>query len=414
MYNYKIVCIGSAAVGKTTLIRNITNPAAASENYEPTLAVEVTDVELPELEITFRTWDFSGQEYLREIQMSHIKGADGAVLVFDLVRRDTLIDLTNWITRLLRTVGAVPMILVGNKVDLRETAVKDIMVTEEEGKELAKELSKQIGFQVPYIEVSATLKVNVNRIFIELSRFLGSPNLVNLASSMMSEKDDIDKEEALTRARDFLAEMVAVKTHTLIEEKEKFESIIELIPDGILVLEVDGSQYLANKALKDLYWQCFFEEMPVTSNWLKIPSDNSFISTIKQLFLEKELSLLTIEPKPGLYLEFSSAIVRFLEKPPFGIIIQVRDVTSFIEFDNMRKQVISSISHELRTPISVIFQSINNILKFKEKISPEKQDMLLSIIQKNAVVLAQLVEDLLIVSRIDEKRMKLEWIKYSL
>ncbi|MHA1448306.1 MAG: Rab family GTPase, partial [Candidatus Hodarchaeales archaeon] len=142
MNQLKIVCIGAAAVGKTTLLNYIANPTMDKKEYKPTQAIEVLDIELPSYGVSFRAWDFSGQEYLREYQSLHFKGADGAIIVFDLMRKDTLDVLIDWIRQLLRVTGPIPMVLVGNKIDLRETAVKELMVTSEEGNSFASELSK--------------------------------------------------------------------------------------------------------------------------------------------------------------------------------------------------------------------------------------------------------------------------------
>ncbi|MHA1860821.1 MAG: sensor histidine kinase, partial [Candidatus Ranarchaeia archaeon] len=60
-----------------------------------------------------------------------------------------------------------------------------------------------------------------------------------------------------------------------------------------------------------------------------------------------------------------------------------------------------------------IIQSLNNIRHFKERLSEEQKDVLFQMIARNALLLHQLVEDLLVISRIDEKRIKLRWERYN-
>lgn len=82
-----------------------------------------------------------------------------------------------------------------------------------------------------------------------------------------------------------------------------------------------------------------------------------------------------------------------------------------IELDEYRKNFVSTVSHELRTPISIIIQSTNNILDYKD-ISEGLKQKLLETISRNSSLLFELTEDLLTISRLDEKKIKLEWVKY--
>ncbi|MHA2298627.1 MAG: GTP-binding protein [Candidatus Hodarchaeales archaeon] len=188
MKERKIVCIGDSAVGKTTLLKGFFE-SKKLEPYKPTIAVERTTLEINSLGIRFQVWDFSGQRYLRDFQVEHFRGADGAIVMFDLSRRDTFYSLRDWLKHTWKVVGIIPTLLVGNKGDLRETALAEIMVSHEEAEKFADYLSKQTGREIPYIEISAVLKANVNQIFTELGRLLYSGEMVIVGSSM----DALDK-----------------------------------------------------------------------------------------------------------------------------------------------------------------------------------------------------------------------------
>ncbi|MFQ5904425.1 MAG: ATP-binding protein, partial [Candidatus Binatia bacterium] len=218
-------------------------------------------------------------------------------------------------------------------------------------------------------------------------------------------------EKTLAKARDSLSKQVAEKTQHLLEEKNRVETIIETIPEGLLVFDMDGTLSLANKTAKEYYWNLYHEELPVGYNCLK-RADNIVLETVKKIFLAQKGEVIMIEPKPGLHLQFSSAVTRVPGELPFGTIIEVRDISPFINFDTMRKQFVSSVSHELRTPISAIVQSTSNIEKYKKRLSEAQQDQLLDIISRNATLMAKLIDDLLLVSRIDEHRITVEWRKY--
>lgn len=217
----------------------------------------------------------------------------------------------------------------------------------------------------------------------------------------------------LIKTKNSLAEQVIEKTWNLNEEKRLIESIINTISDGILVLNQEGKLSLTNNIVKKYYQEFFNEEIPNDFNF-STDSRNIFDESIKKLFLSDKPEPITIEPKEGTYLQLVSTRNRVQDQTSFGTIIEVRDVTQFIEFDNMRKKFVSTASHELRTPISVIAQSLHNVDKYKMKMSEEQQEMLMKIMLQNAELLVDLVNDLLTISRIDEKRVEFHFSKCQL
>ncbi len=80
--------------------------------------------------------------------------------------------------------------------------------------------------------------------------------------------------------------------------------------------------------------------------------------------------------------------------------------------DNLR-QFIAVVSHELRTPVTVLVQSTDVLNKYKDKLSEEKKKEINEMISRNITLLYDLVDDLLVTSSIDEKRIKLTWRKYQ-
>ena len=217
----------------------------------------------------------------------------------------------------------------------------------------------------------------------------------------------------LAIAREYLTKQVADKTQLLLNEKQRNEAIIETVPVGILVFESDGTLSLANKTIKEYYWNIFQEELPLGYNCQK-RADNSFLKTIQHLFRAKKGESITIEPKQGIHLQCLSAIPRYLGKRPFGAIIEVHDVSPFIEFEKLRNQFVSTVSHELRTPISVISQSISNLERFKDRLTSELHEEIMQVMSLNAQLMTETVEELLFISRIDEQRIPIEWADYSL
>ncbi|MFX0124969.1 MAG: PAS domain S-box protein, partial [Candidatus Hodarchaeota archaeon] len=209
-----------------------------------------------------------------------------------------------------------------------------------------------------------------------------------------------------------LKDKVDSKIRELHEESQKVELIIDSISHGILVLDPDGVLVLANKQFKEYFSTINPQYQFLPPNWnFAISSGSVFFDTISRLFLGKKPAQKIIQPVLGLHLQLSTEV----GFPALGIgaLIEIRDVTPFIEFDNLRKRFMSSVSHELRTPISVITHSINNMRMFGNQISEERKNRLIEAIERNSRVLSELIEDLLLFSRIDEKRIDLKYTRFD-
>ncbi len=120
----KILLLGDGAVGKTSLIRRFVVDKF-SDDYITTIGTKVTKKDLriespgKVTDITFMIWDVLGQKGYKNIQESSFQGAKGALLVYDVTRPDTLRSAQEyWIPHLVQVTTPIPVVLVGNKVDL--------------------------------------------------------------------------------------------------------------------------------------------------------------------------------------------------------------------------------------------------------------------------------------------------------
>lgn len=120
----KVLLLGDGAVGKTSLIRRFVVDKF-SDDYITTIGTKVTKKDLriespgKVTDVTFMIWDVLGQRGYKNIQESSFQGAKGALLVYDVTRPDTLRSVKEyWIPHLIEITKAIPIVLVGNKVDL--------------------------------------------------------------------------------------------------------------------------------------------------------------------------------------------------------------------------------------------------------------------------------------------------------
>jgi two-component system phosphate regulon sensor histidine kinase PhoR len=211
-------------------------------------------------------------------------------------------------------------------------------------------------------------------------------------------EDDISTIKQLTL-------QLEIKANILYEEKFKIESILNNIPFGLVVVEEDNSISYINEKFNQLFFNEFGRKMLVNSI-LNNYSPNYVVNEVLNLIKSRKNNETILNLPSNKHWQVN---LFFLEKNNFKNLFMIvfRDISSFIEFELLQRQFITSISHELRTPIAAIQLSINNYLNFKDRLSEEQNENLLNIIKQNANILKNIVEDLLIISNIDNKKLQL-------
>ncbi len=145
----KICGAGSYGVGKTSLIRRYAENKF-STSYTPTIGVDITTkrVTVNQQKIKLLLVDTAGQEYFGKIRKAYYEGAFGCIIVYDITRRESFLELDRWISDFRGVVGENSLIsIIGNKIDLEDSRT----VTNEEGKSF----TTQYG--IPFYECSAKL-----------------------------------------------------------------------------------------------------------------------------------------------------------------------------------------------------------------------------------------------------------------
>jgi Ras-related protein Rab-2A len=112
-------------------------------------------------QIKLQIWDTAGQESFRSITRSYYRGAAGALLVYDITRRETFEHLASWLEDARQHANpSMTIMLIGNKADLAHRRA----VTTEEGEAFA----KQHG--LVFLETSAKTALNVEEAFINTAK----------------------------------------------------------------------------------------------------------------------------------------------------------------------------------------------------------------------------------------------------
>jgi small GTP-binding protein len=153
---FKLIVLGPAAVGKTTLVNQFLKKEEIID-YRPTLGISISTqryfVQGFKDDVIY---DLAGQEFFKRVRHEYYKGAKCAFIVYDVTRRETFEESLNfWLQDAQKELGNIPFVLIGNKIDLESE--REILT--DEGRQEAEKL------KCFFIETSALKNINVQDTF---------------------------------------------------------------------------------------------------------------------------------------------------------------------------------------------------------------------------------------------------------
>ena len=190
---FKIVLIGDSFVGKT----NIMSKYLMNEFHEDSKATVGVEFGAKKFDIEGKSvkaqiWDTAGQERYKSITTTYYKGAKGALVVYDITRKETFDSVDRWISEVLNSGDKnMTMLLIGNKCDLDNQR----QVTKEQGEEKAK------AFKVAFLETSASSGENLDVAFETIMKEVYSKCKNELDEEDRMEEMQIGKEIDLTKEK---------------------------------------------------------------------------------------------------------------------------------------------------------------------------------------------------------------------
>ncbi|EFE37906.1 RAN small monomeric GTPase (Ran), putative [Trichophyton verrucosum HKI 0517] len=158
---FKLVLVGDGGTGKTTFVkRHLTGEF--EKKYIATLGVEVHPLKFQTNlgPIKFDVWDTAGQEKFGGLRDGYYINGQCGIIMFDVTSRITYKNVPSWHRDLVRVCENVPIVLCGNKVDVKERKVKAKTITFHRKKNLQ------------YYDISAKSNYNFEKPFLWLARKL--------------------------------------------------------------------------------------------------------------------------------------------------------------------------------------------------------------------------------------------------
>ncbi len=262
-----------------------------------------------------------------------------------------------------------------------------------------------------YIVISILVSFFVTKALVSpMKKLIKSAEKIASGEKIEIEKNDNSNSEVgdLTNAFNIMTVELKQKFNEVNRQKKQIETILLHMTDGIIAFDMEGNIIHINPAAKQLLsitdnednFEKIFKKLKIDVNIEKI------------IYLENWTSSEQRKNVGEKYVNILFAPFQDENDRPGGVMVLIQDITEHVKLDNMRKEFVADVSHELKTPITSIMGYADTLLE--GEYDKETQNKFLSVIAAEARRMAKLVTDLLTLSRYDSKKMRADKTEFDL
>ena len=235
-----------------------------------------------------------------------------------------------------------------------------------------------------------------NVVLAPISKLVKSAEMVSHTKKYLGDGKSKTEFDDLADAFGNMNHELTEKLNEVTRQKKQIETILLHITDGIIAFNIDGNIIHINHAAEiflnidkkdNQTFKEIFSKYDVDINMEKIIYLENWTSSERKLVVQDRAINLFFAP-------FKNENDR-----PAGVIVVIQDITEHVELDSMRKEFMADVSHELKTPITSIMGYSDTLIE--SNVPEEMQKEFLSRISAEANRMAELVNDLLTLSRYD-------------
>ncbi|MBI4115534.1 MAG: PAS domain S-box protein [Candidatus Omnitrophica bacterium] len=213
--------------------------------------------------------------------------------------------------------------------------------------------------------------------------------------------------------------LVETEKNRILAEKERVDTVIRNLAEGLVVVDNAGKVLLMNPAAEKLLG---IEEhnKAVGTELLNNIKEEHLLAITKGALRDqggkvaKEIEVRSPREDTKRILQASSAVIENEDGGTVGMVSVLSDITKQKELDALKEKFVSSVSHELRSPLIAIQKSLNLLLGGEAGEVKTEQKEYLSIASRNIERLSHLINDLLDLSRVEAGKLELRPSNFQL
>lgn len=241
----------------------------------------------------------------------------------------------------------------------------------------------------------------------ETVRQIGRGKL-NLKTDIVTNDEFGELSREFNKMTERLRKYDAMNIEKLLEEKQKVETIVENISDGIIVCNKENEIILMNDAARQLL---NIENSTSQRDYTKVITDERVKKILNNPKSENYISqpyLLFKRQDTELYIRPRISEIPLASGEILGTVLILQDVTQFKQLDKMKSEFMATVSHEFRTPLTSINMSIDILNEgIVGNLNTEQQE-LIHAAKLDAERLTKLVRELLELSRLESGKLQLK------
>lgn len=207
--------------------------------------------------------------------------------------------------------------------------------------------------------------------------------------------------QSLAESLNEMAAQLDDKINIIIEQKKLQNSVFDSMKEGVLAVDYDERILMINKTAENILLVTGVENIGKTlQEVVRISDIQKFFKKILNEEHIEETEIL-IRQEEDKILQLSGSLLHDFENNKIGALVVINDISNLKHLDNLKRDLVANVSHELKTPLTSI-KGFIEILQEEVIDDPEKIKRFLEIISKQTERLIAIIEDLLSLSRLEQ------------
>lgn len=212
-----------------------------------------------------------------------------------------------------------------------------------------------------------------------------------------------------------IADRQRLLSQQISEEEFSLQAILSGMAEGVAVVDRAHVIRLVNTRLESLFE---LSESPLRLSVLQAFRNADIEMAVRNALQKKQPQSDEIEFKKNgdsavRYLEMHAVPISGTQEKQIGVVMVFHDVTRIRQLENVRREFVANVSHEFRTPLS-IFRGYLETLLLMPMLPEKDRERHLKTMQRHSERMNHLVEDLLMLARLESDRLQLEFDRVSI